>query len=131
MVLFVNCSVNNPEVRANKEYFIGNWKSNALLERIEFTATNAKWFINYKKDTTITLETNSIFYDIYDSTYLVMHFKGWELYSDKSRIDFLDTFTLSSGKIGNGASIFEYSIQSENSFYLKGIDSEPILFARD
>lgn len=134
MVLFVHCTVNDPEITVNKEYFLGSWKSSALLERIEFTKTYAKWFINYKKDASIIFDNNSIdssLYDSYDSTYLIMYYKGWELDSVESRINFLDTFTLSSGKIGTGASIVGYTINSENSFYFKGFESEPVLFFRD
>jgi hypothetical protein len=132
--LFVNCSVNNPEITINKEYFFGNWESNALLERIEFTATNAQWIFNLKKDTSLIFDSNlidSLSYDSYDSNYLIMSYNGWELNTTKNTIDFLDTFTISPGKTAWGKSIIEYSIQSENSFYLLGIDSDPILFVRN
>lgn len=134
IILLVNCSINNPEVNIGKEYFLGNWRSNAFPERIEFTATNAKWFINYKKDTSIQFDSkliDSSLYDSYDSTYLIMYYKGWDLFTDVNEIHFLDTFTESSGKIGWSESKIKYSILSENSFYFKGIDSDSILFIRN
>ncbi|NLD92634.1 MAG: hypothetical protein GX639_08195 [Fibrobacter sp.] len=131
MFLFANCSVNNPEITINKEFFLGNWESNTLLERIEFTATNAKWF--FKKGS-ITFDSNSIdqsSHISFDSNYLIRSYSEWELNTQENSIGFLDTFTLSSGKAGWGKTSIKYSVQSENSFYFQGIDSDPILFTRN
>jgi hypothetical protein len=134
IALIVSCGVNNPKENVNEEYFLGTWKSNHILERIEFNKTNVKWFINYKKDTSITFNTDLIdssLYDSYDSNYLEMYYKGWNLDVNENKIDFLDTFAISSGKFAHVKSTMNYSIVSKNSFYFNGINSDSVLFVRN